>query len=136
MITLDELNPTKVDDPEVTANVLILLKKMNRIREAYGRPMRVTSGVRSMQDHLRIYEQKAKREGKKFDKSKVPMQSKHLYGQAVDIADPKSELKEWINLNLALCESLGLYFEHFDYTPGWVHFQIVQPKSGRRFFLP
>lgn len=112
-------------------NLEELRKRVNVIREAYGKPMTVTSGYRSMQDHLRIYSSKGI-----TDRSKIPMQSKHLYGQAVDIGDADGKLKEWVKANVSKLEEAGLYCEDFAYTKTWLHFQIVPPKSGKRFFVP
>lgn len=116
---------------DIKANLLKLLEKLTRVRLAYGKPMTVTSGLRTMEDHLRIYKEKGI-----TDKSKIPMKSNHLYGIAADISDPKGEFKKWIKENMKLMEELGLYFEDFDSTPTWVHIQFKAPASGNRFFKP
>lgn len=116
---------------EVQDNLAILLERVNKVRAAYGKPMIVTSGLRTMEDHLRIYREKGI-----TDQSKIPMRSRHLFGQAVDISDPKRELQQWILKNEKLMEEIGLWFEDFSATPNWVHMQIVPPASGRRFFKP
>lgn len=139
MISMSELlKGAKLEDqtPEVQANLKILLEKMNKVRAAWAKPMTVTSGLRTMEDHLRIYREIAAKKGEKFDQSKVPMKSTHLFGQAVDIFDPKRELQAWVNANLKMMEDLGFWFEDFSATSNWVHFQIVPPKSGKRFFMP
>lgn len=112
-------------------NLEELLKRINQIRTAYNIPMTVTSGYRSLQHHLEIYSRKGI-----TDRSKIPMQSRHLYGQAVDIADADGKLKAWVLQNVNLLEDIGLWCEDFNATPTWCHFQIVSPKSGKRFFLP
>lgn len=71
-----------------------------------------------------------------FDMSKVPMGSRHMTGQAIDVWDADGKLKAWIKENGGALESAGLWCEHFDDTPDWVHFQSVPPRSGRRFFHP
>lgn len=134
MITMEEiLKKTKFEDqsPEVQANLKDLLEKINKVRSAYGKPMTVTSGFRSMDDHLRIYKEKSI-----TDQSKIPMKSKHLYGQAVDISDPKQELQSWCLANEAKLAEIGLWMEDFTATKNWCHFQTVAPKSGKRWFLP
>lgn len=131
---MDELlKGTKLESlpKEHQDNLKILLEKVNKIRTAYNKPMTITSGYRSMDDHLRIYKEKGI-----TDKSKIPMQSRHLYGLACDISDPKQELQKWIKSNIKLLEDVGLWCEDFSATKNWVHFQIVPPKSGSRFFLP
>lgn len=111
-------------------NMQDLLVKVNKIRAAYNKPLIVTSGYRSMQDHLRIYRSK----GVKDDK--IPMKSAHLRGLACDLYDPKGELKKFILDNIKLLEDNGLYCEDFAYSPNWVHVQSVPPASGKRFFIP
>lgn len=134
MITLQEvLDGAKFDDldKEIQSNIVTLLDKLNQVRKAYGKAMIVTSGLRTMKHHLEIYARKGI-----TDKSKIPLKSKHLYGQAVDISDPDGKLKNWINANIKLIEQIDLYMEDFRYTPNWVHFQIIPPKSKNRFFIP
>ena len=74
-----------------------------------------TSGVRSYNEHIRIYEKK----GISIDK--VPMGSKHLKAAAVDIKDTVGHLYEWLILNESLLIKLGLWVERG--TKGWVHLQ-------------
>lgn len=139
MITLKEIlgdTPKESLSPDIQANLEVLVNKMNVIRTAWGRPMRVSSGFRSMEDHLRIYRQIAVAKGIPFDPAKVPMRSRHLSGAAVDIADSKRELQAFILKNQDLLEKAGLWCEAFEATPTWVHFQILPPASGRRFFKP
>lgn len=112
-------------------NLMIILERICRVRIAYGKAMIVTSGYRSMEEHLAIYNRKGI-----TDQNRIPMKSKHLYGQAVDISDPKKELQVWCQNNVKLLEEIGLWMEDFRYTPNWVHFQCVPPKSGNRFFIP
>lgn len=131
MILKRELNPKNVPlTRQQEDNLDKLLYKLNEFRRRYGKPMICTSGVRSIDDHIRIYTQKG------IPRGNIPMSSNHLKGLAADFYDPNGEIKAWINKNLDFCISLGLYFEHFDYTPGWVHIQVVAPKSGKRFFIP
>jgi hypothetical protein len=112
-----------------------LLKRMNLVRTAWAKPMLVTSGYRSLQDHLRIYSQLASKRGVEFDPKKVPMGSSHLSFSAVDISDPDGSLYEWCQANKKILEDVGLWCEEKD-DQARVHFQIYQPKSGKRFFKP
>jgi hypothetical protein len=116
---------------DVKDNIDGLLVVINKLRAAYGKPMLVTSGFRTMEDHLRIYAEKGI-----TDKKLIPMKSKHLYGQAVDISDKDGFIKQWVVNNLEFIEKIGLWMEDFNATKNWVHFQIVPPKSGNRFFIP
>lgn len=127
MISLLELNshgyPTTKD---MDANLAQLLEKVNRVRAAYGIPMTVTSGLRSENQQQALIAS---------GKSSAP-KSHHLTGEAADILDQGGRLKKWVLQNVALIEDIGLWMEDFTHTPSWVHFQIVPPRSGNRFFIP
>lgn len=134
MITLKELlqnTPQDSLDPETAQNLQVLFDRINVIRKAYNKPMRVSSGLRSLAHHIEVYRKKGI-----TDPSKIPMKSKHLFGQAVDISDPNKDLQKWVLANVKLLEDTQLWCEDFSATPNWVHFQTVPPKSGKRFFLP
>lgn len=139
MITMSEIlkNEGKFEDfsPEIQANLKVLLDKANRLRAKYGKPLIVTSGIRSMEHHLEIYAQKGI-----TDKNKIPMKSKHLFGQAVDFYDPKKELQSWCLVNKDFLKELGVWLEDFNHTPNWVHIQIVpygSYKEGKSiWFIP
>jgi uncharacterized protein YcbK (DUF882 family) len=123
MITIEELNPHKYSTtPEQTVNLLKLLDIMNKVRAAYGKPMIVTSGLRSQADQDRINPSAPK--------------SNHLLGLACDISDPVGDVWVWCMQNMKLMENLGIYFEDKNSTKTWVHFQIVPPRSGQRIFKP
>ena len=135
MITMKELMGRPMAIPaEHSSNLQKLFISVNKLRTAYGKPMKVTSGYRSLAHHLEIYKAKGI-----TDQSKIPMQSNHLKGLAVDLVpveDPIGHLHDWVNQNVSLMEDMGFYMEAFEYTPTWTHFQIVAPKSGNRFFIP
>lgn len=107
---------------EISQNIDRLLVALNVVREAYGKPMTVASGWRP-----RSYNNTIKNAGKA---------SNHTLGLAVDFRDQDGTLRAFVLENLELMQKLGLYFEDFRWTPGWVHFQIVAPKSGKRIFVP
>jgi uncharacterized protein YcbK (DUF882 family) len=134
MITINELlsNQAKFEDldKDIQANLNELFLKVNIVRKEYGKPMIVTSGLRTKKHHLEIYARKG------IYPPKVPMKSNHLFGRAVDFADGDGKLKKWILANIKLMEEIGLYMEDFAATKTWVHFQINPPKSGNRFFKP
>jgi uncharacterized protein YcbK (DUF882 family) len=134
MITLKEIvgqNNFDSLEPHHKNNLEVLLERINKIRGAYGKPMIVTSGYRSLKQHLAIYAAKGI-----TDQSKIPMKSKHLVGAAVDIFDPDKELQTWVLANVKILEDAGLYCEDFSCTPNWCHFQIQAPASSSRFFKP
>lgn len=124
---------------DIQNNLVELRASVNVIRKAYNKPMVPTSGLRTMKDHLRIYRNKGI-----TDKRKIPMKSKHLYGQAVDIYDPKQELQKFLLKNEHLLRDCDLWCEDFRYTSNgrssWVHFQTSPYGSWRpgksRFFIP
>ena len=129
---LEMIGDTNIADIPIKhqQNIEALLKKVNVLRVAWNKPMIVTSGYRTLQDHLRIYSQKGI-----FDKSKIPMLSQHLSGSAIDISDPDLALTKWLKEdNSKRLEDLGLYAE--EGNKNWVHCQMDPPKSGKRWFLP
>jgi hypothetical protein len=127
MISKKELNPKGYDmGPAVAKNFEVLYERMNEVRRAYGKPMIVTSGLRSDDDQERLRAQGRTR----------AVHSKHIAGAACDILDKDGQLAAWCLANEDILRRIGLWCEHPDHTPGWVHFQTMAPKSGRRFFIP
>lgn len=61
--------------------------------------------------------------------------SLHMTANAVDISDPDGHLKDWILQNTHLFPE-NVCFEHFAYTDGWVHLQVIPVPSGNKFFIP
>ncbi len=138
-LTIKEIIGSKVDwdslPSEIQQNLFTLRSAVSLIRKLYNKPLTVSSGLRTMEDHLRIYKAKGI-----TDKSKIPVKSKHLLGAAVDIADPKQELQAFILKNKHLLEDCELWVEDFSVSRTWVHLQC-QPfaswKPGKsRFFRP
>ena len=122
-ITRKELNPKGYKlTPEQEQNQEKLLVAMNKVREKWGNPMIVTSGVRSEIDQMYI--------------NPKAMHSNHIKGAAVDILDKDGTLKAWCLKNEELFVEVGLWMEDFASTPTWVHFQCVPPRSGKRWFKP
>lgn len=69
--------------------------------------------------------------------------SSHEEGAGVDRSDQVNLIDAWITLydrddglHNALLERHGLYREHPDATPTWVHLTTRAPKSGKRTFNP
>lgn len=123
MISLKELNPHSYPTtPEIDSNLQTLLVRINKVRTAWGKPMTVTSGLRSAADQARI-------------NPKAP-KSKHLLGAAVDIYDPTGELKTWLKANPHVLIDSELWCEAAEATPTWCHFQCIPPGSGNRWFKP
>lgn len=120
-ITMSEILKDKKfeeQDGAVQANLLILLEKMNKVRELYNKPMKITSGLRTKEDQIRVYAQKGI-----IDLSKIPMKSKHLAGAAVDVSDPSGELNLWCKENEETLRELGIWLE--TRQGNWQHFQVL-----------
>lgn len=139
MISMSELDPSGGANDDQRQNLEVLLERVNKIRAKWGKPMTVTSGLRTMEDHIRIYKAKAAKKQAPFldgvyDEKKVPMKSKHLFGEAVDISDPDLSITKWLKANPEILEDAELWCE--EGNTNWVHFQIKPPGSGNRWFLP
>lgn len=109
-------------------NMQELLKRVNHIREAWGKPMIVTSGYRSLEEHYRIYSKLG------IPRDKVPLKSAHLTGEAVDIFDPGLLLTDWLKndrIGLTMLQTHDLYCE--EGNKNWVHFQTRPTKYGHWF---
>lgn len=107
---------------EQMVNLNLLMGKLDKVREAIGKPMIVTSGLRDIGLQAKV--------------NPINMGSNHIKGLAADIHDEGGLLLIWVLQNLDLMQELGFFFEHPNYTKTWVHFQCVSPRSGKRFFIP
>lgn len=110
MISLKELlHGHNISDltTEQEHNLVELQRRMNIIREAYGKPMTVTSGFRTRLDQERINPKVTK--------------SKHLEGKAVDILDNDGSLNQWCKDNDDILRKAELYLE--ERQGNWQHFQ-------------
>lgn len=126
-IKIWELNPRKYPTTAVIdSNLQVLCERLNIVRKAWGKPMIVTSGLRS---------EKQQEELIKAGKSNAK-KSKHLLGMAADIKDPNGELAAFLKANPKILEEACLWAEASEYTPGWLHLQSSPPNSGNRWFIP
>ena len=107
---------------QIRINATKLLEKINPLLESYGKVRVLTSGWRPPSVNATIPGAAAK--------------SKHMTGDAVDIADADGSLKRWCLENLDKLSDLGLYMEHPSATPTWCHLQQIPPRSGNRVFKP
>lgn len=125
MISLAELNPHKYPTtPEIDANLAVLLKRLNLVRMAYGKPMTITSGLRSDAQQKALIA---------AGKSNAP-KSKHLIGAAADILDDTGGFYDWCRAHETILKEIGLWCE--ERQGNWQHLQIYPPKSGKRWFTP
>lgn len=106
----------------ISDNLDHLLAIMLKVEALYGQSMVVASGWRppSVNEHT----------------SNAATSSNHLKGIAVDIQDLDGSVMKWVLANLSTLASMGLYFENFNWTPTWVHFQYVPPGSKHRIYVP
>lgn len=127
MIDIKELNPHDYPTtPVIDKNLEILFERLCEAQAAYGVMFKLTSGLRSDAQQALLIQ---------MGKSKAKF-SKHLIGAAADVYDPDGHLGAWVMDNLPFMAGIGLWVEDPKYTPGWVHFQCVAPKSGNRVFIP
>lgn len=120
-------------------NCLKLIQRVNTLLDEFGSDRPVNSGIRTPEDQIRIYKEKAAKKQKPFengifDQSKVPMGSEHLKAGAVDLSDADGKLDAFCTDEML--KKHDLYREHPDETPGWCHLQVNPPKSGNRTFNP
>jgi hypothetical protein len=128
MISFEEIlmGRAKLEDlaPDIQDNIKVLHERINVIRKAYGKPMKVNDGLRFQKDQPK----------------NAAAKSKHLIGAAIDIDDDdEGTLWHWLKDNLELLQQVGLWLEDPRWTHGngtWMHFQIVPPASGKRIFIP
>ena len=110
--------------PEIERNAERTVALANALLARFGEGRKVNSGWRPPAVNAAI--------------PTAAKNSKHITGQAIDLADPDGDLDEWLLTQegqLAL-EELGLWMEHPAATKGWSHLQTVPPRSGRRVFYP
>lgn len=107
-------------DIVILRNLEDLCIKINSL--GYEPPMIATSCLRSIKDQQRI--------------NPKAMGSSHLYGCAVDIADPDGKLAKWLLNNKHKLIECGLWLEDPKYTSSWCHLSSMMPKSGKRVFIP
>lgn len=105
--------------PVLEANLSELLRRINKIRHKYGKPLVVTSGYRP---------------GKYNLIAGGSSKSAHLTCEAVDFADTNRDFTNWIMSNPGVLIECDLYMESPAYTPSWTHLQSRATLSGRRIF--
>ena len=114
-------------------NIIQLLQRVNNLLAEFGEYRAVSSGYRTMEDHLRIYKEiNEKKKAKGLPEVKIPMGSKHLVGAACDLVDKDDRLKKFCTE--AILKKYDLYMEHGDYTDTWCHLQTT--KTSQRIFKP
>lgn len=109
---------------EIRANAQIVVDRANQLleRAGAGEGHGVRSGWRP--------------KGINDSTSNAATASRHLTAEAVDLADNDRYLADWAVANLAALVEVGCWMESPQYTPTWVHWQIVPPRSGKRIYIP
>lgn len=107
---------------EQEANLKVLMGVLNKVREAYGSPMLISSCYRPAAINAAVGGAK---------------KSNHLMCLAADIADKDGKFTEWVMKNLDKVKECGVEaVENPKYTAGWLHLQLVPVKSGSFVFNP
>lgn len=106
---------------ELEVNLGSLLVALNKFRDIYGIPMRVSSGYRP---------------GHYNTDAGGAANSPHKTCEACDFHDQDGSLKRYLSNNLGILDTCDLYMEDPGHTPSWVHLQIRRIPSGKRVFIP
>ena len=64
------------------------------------------------------------------------VRSRHITGQALDLADPDGALDDYLFQRQELLVECCLWMEHPLATKNWCHLQSAPPRSGNRVFIP
>lgn len=127
MITLAEYLKNHGEPPEtVKANALELLSRVNALLSELpydeARKPKVNSGWRPADYNKTV--------------ANAAPNSRHITGQAVDIADPDGVIDSHLHTHFDLLIKHRLWMEHPAATKGWSHLQSVPPRSGNLCFYP
>lgn len=104
---------------ELEGNLAVLLERLNRFREIYGKPMVVSSGYRP---------------GRYNELAGGAPNSAHRTCEACDFRDVDGSLKGYIAAHPEILDTSDLYMEAPERTPTWVHLDTRKRKS--RIFQP
>jgi len=126
MITLEDYfgRVSHVADPseDVEFNARELLLRVNTLLASLGLKTTVNSGWRPPAYNATI--------------PNAAPNSKHMTGQAIDLADPEGELDDVLFKDPTNLINHELWMEHPLATKGWCHLQSIPPRSGNRIFFP
>lgn len=101
--------------PQLEVNLSILVQKINILEASCPFKFKLTSGYRP---------------GRFNTAAKGAKNSAHLTCEAVDVADAKGILKEYLVKNIEILNKLGLYMEDPAKTKTWVHLQTRKTKNN------
>jgi hypothetical protein len=117
----DKANPLS---EEQEANLKDLLARIHIVREAYGKPLVVSSGYRPPSVN---------------QAAGGATRSSHMSCQAVDFRDPNGEFSRWCLANMDIIRQAGLYLEDPRWTQrpdgkggfsGWTHLQSRPTRAN------
>jgi hypothetical protein len=110
--------------PQIERNAATMVQLANALLARFGQGRRVNSGWRPPQVNAAT--------------PNAALLSKHMTGQAIDLADPEGDLDDWLmtEAGQAALSDIRLWHEHPAATKGWAHLQSIPPRSGRRTFYP
>lgn len=131
-ITLEEIITSNNKYPNnilyVNKNLTKLLDNLhglchvcNIIRNAYGNPLTVSSGLRTPEQNQLVG---------------GATESNHTKGLACDFVDKEGQLDKWFLEHKDFLLRHRIAIEDPRYTKNWCHVQIVLPKSGKNIFIP
>ena len=125
-LTSDGKYPDREQSPELVLEFRVNAGKLieainNLLRDLKINDVVISSGFRTQEANKAAG-------GSKF--------SAHCSCEAIDIVDKDKKLYNNLLVSIPLLSKYGLYMEHGDYCPGWVHLTIRRPKSGNRVFIP
>lgn len=104
---------------EYAHNAAQMVSVANGLLMEFGEFRKVNSGYRRPEDNTAA-------NGAKH--------SAHMTCEALDLEDKDGRLKKFCNEEIL--DKFGLFMEHPDVTPSWLHIQIRETKSGNRVFRP
>lgn len=123
--TIEDLNEDGYPmTPEIQKNLDTLFVRLKTLQYVYGKQLFITSGLRSFGEQQHLID---------TGKSKAK-KSNHLTGSAVDVYDADRFLNAWCKNNNDKLAEIGFWME--ERQGNWQHFQIVPPRSGKRWFYP
>lgn len=113
-----ELGIDNTPNPEITKRLNELMNLLDKIREAYGKPIRVTSGYRCPELNKAVKGSKT---------------SQHLRGEAADLVPYDKDTLRLFNVTKDLIDkeqmTVGqLIWEYGDRKPRWVHVSLPAPR--------
>jgi hypothetical protein len=105
---------------ETLANMVTLLRVLDKVRKDWGNPLIISSGYRP---------------GKYNKAAGGSSKSAHLTCEAVDFVDEDGSLAAFMS-EAGRLDKYNLYMESPARTTGWVHLQTRRTASGKRIFEP